>query len=121
MAQGNAAVMLCERGIRTFETMTRNTLDVATVPVLQSLSHLPVVIDPSHAAGKRAWVEALSKAGIAAGADGLIIEVHPSPDQAMSDGAQSLDFEQFGAMVPRLGRVAEAVGRSVRHATADVA
>lgn len=121
MAQGNADVMLCERGIRTFETMTRNTLDVATVPVLQSLSHLPVIIDPSHAAGKRAWVEALSKAGVAAGADGLIIEVHPSPDQAMSDGAQSLDFEQFAAMVPRVGRVAEAVGRSVRHATADVA
>jgi 3-deoxy-7-phosphoheptulonate synthase len=121
MAQGNAAVMLCERGIRTFETMTRNTLDVATVPVLQSLSHLPVIIDPSHAAGKRAWVEALSKAGIAAGADGLMIEVHPAPDQAMSDGAQSLDFGQFAAMMPRLGRVAEAVGRSVRHATAGVA
>ncbi len=121
MAQGNADVMLCERGIRTFETMTRNTLDVATVPVLQSLSHLPVIIDPSHAAGKRAWVEALSKAGVAAGADGLIIEVHPSPDQAMSDGAQSLDFAQFGAMVPRLGRVAEAVGRSVHHANSAVA
>ncbi|HEV2129006.1 MAG TPA: 3-deoxy-7-phosphoheptulonate synthase, partial [Thermomicrobiales bacterium] len=111
MAQGNPDVMLCERGIRTFETMTRNTLDVAAVPVLQSLSHLPVIIDPSHAAGKRAYVEALGKAGIAAGADGLIIEVHPNPDQAMSDGAQSVDFAQFRAMVPKLARVAEAVER----------
>jgi 3-deoxy-7-phosphoheptulonate synthase len=111
MAQGNPDVMLCERGIRTFETMARNTLDVATVPVLQSLSHLPIIIDPSHAAGKRAYVEALGKAGIAAGADGLIIEVHPDPDRALSDGAQSLNFQQFQEMIPRIGRVAEAVDR----------
>jgi 3-deoxy-7-phosphoheptulonate synthase len=118
MAQGNPDVMLCERGIRTFETMTRNTLDVATVPVLQSLSHLPVIIDPSHAAGKRAWVEALARAGIAAGADGLIVEVHPDPDRALSDGAQSLSFEQFQEMVPRVARIAEAVDRTFSHAPA---
>ncbi len=112
MAQGNPNVMLCERGIRTFETMTRNTLDVATVPVMKSLSHLPIIIDPSHAAGKRAFVEALGKAGIAAGADGLIMEVHPSPDHAMSDGAQSLDFQQFAEMMPRIAKVAEAVDRT---------
>lgn len=121
MAQGNPNVMLCERGIRTFETMTRNTLDVATVPVMRSLSHLPIIIDPSHAAGKRAFVESLGMAGIAAGADGLIIEVHPNPDQAMSDGAQSLDFQQFRDMMPRVARVAEAVGRTFHRAGAEVA
>ena len=113
MAQGNPDVILCERGIRTFETATRNTLDVSAVPVLQSLSHLPVFIDPSHAAGKRQFVEKLSLAGVAAGADGLIVEVHPQPDHAMSDGAQSLDFGQFGAMMPQVAAVAEAVGRSL--------
>jgi 3-deoxy-7-phosphoheptulonate synthase len=118
MAQGNPDVMLCERGIRTFETMTRNTLDVATVPVLQSLSHLPVIIDPSHAAGKRAYVEALARAGIAAGADGIIVEVHPDPDRALSDGAQSLNFQQFQEMVPRVARVAEAVDRTFSRAPA---
>jgi 3-deoxy-7-phosphoheptulonate synthase len=113
MAQGNPNVILCERGIRTFETATRNTLDVSAVPVLQSLSHLPVFIDPSHAAGKRPFVGALALAGVAAGADGLIIEVHPSPDHAMSDGAQSLDFAEFAALMPQLGAVAGAVGRSL--------
>ena len=113
MAQGNPDVILCERGIRTFETATRNTLDVGAVPVLQSLSHLPVFIDPSHAAGKRAFVGALARAGIAAGADGLMIEVHPSPDQALSDGAQSLDGAEFGALMPQLAAVAAAVGRRV--------
>jgi 3-deoxy-7-phosphoheptulonate synthase len=113
MAQGNPDVILCERGIRTFETATRNTLDVSAVPVLQSLSHLPVFIDPSHAAGKRAFVEKLSLAGVAAGADGLIVEVHPQPDHAMSDGAQSLDFNQFSAMMPKVAAVAEAVGRTL--------
>jgi len=111
MAQGNPDVILCERGIRTFENATRNTLDVSAVPVLQSLSHLPVFIDPSHAAGKRAFVGSLSLAGIAAGADGLMIEVHPSPDHAMSDGAQSLDFVEFAELMPRIGAVTEAVGR----------
>jgi len=111
MAQGNPDVILCERGIRTFENATRNTLDVSAVPVLQSLSHLPVFIDPSHAAGKRAFVGSLSLAGVAAGADGLMIEVHPSPDHAMSDGAQSLDFAEFAELMPRIAKVSDAVGR----------
>lgn len=111
MAQGNPNVILCERGIRTFENATRNTLDVSAVPVLQSLSHLPVFIDPSHAAGKRAFVASLAKSGIAAGADGLMIEVHPNPDKAMSDGAQSLNFVEFADLMPKLSRVAEAVDR----------
>jgi 3-deoxy-7-phosphoheptulonate synthase len=106
-------VILCERGIRTFENATRNTLDVSAVPVLQSLSHLPVVIDPSQASGKRAFIESLSLAGIAAGADGLIIEVHPSPEHALSDGAQSIDLAEFDALMPRVTAVAEAVGRSL--------
>ena len=113
MAQGNPDVILCERGVRTFETSTRNTLDVSAVPVIQSLSHLPIFVDPSHAAGKRAFVGALSLAGIAAGADGLMIEVHPHPDHALSDGAQSLTFEQFSELTPRIAAVAEAVGRSL--------
>ncbi len=113
MAQGNPDVILTERGIRTYETATRNTMDVGAVPVLQSMSHLPVFIDPSHAAGKRQFVESLALAGIAAGADGLIIEIHPSPDHAMSDGAQSLNFDQFNAMMPKIQRVAEAVNRTL--------
>ncbi|MCD6029581.1 MAG: phospho-2-dehydro-3-deoxyheptonate aldolase, partial [Thermomicrobiales bacterium] len=113
MAQGNPDVILCERGIRTFENATRNTLDVSTVPVIQGMSHLPVFIDPSHAAGKRAWVPALALAGIAAGADGLMIEAHPNPDHALSDGAQSLTFDQFADLMPRIAAVAEAVGRSL--------
>jgi 3-deoxy-7-phosphoheptulonate synthase len=113
LKEGNERVMLCERGIRTFEPATRNTLDVSAVPVLQSMSHLPVFIDPSHAAGKRAFVPALSLAAVAAGADGLIIEVHPNPDMAMSDGAQSLNFEEFDALMPKIAAVAEAVGRNL--------
>jgi 3-deoxy-7-phosphoheptulonate synthase len=113
MAQGNPDVILCERGIRTFETQTRNTLDVSAVPVVQKLSHLPIVIDPSHAAGKRAYIESLSLAGVAAGCDGLMIEVHPSPDHALSDGAQSLNFEEFSALMPKVRSVAEAVGRAL--------
>ncbi len=111
MAQGNPDVMLCERGIRTYETATRNTLDVSAVPVVQKLSHLPVLIDPSHAAGKRAFVGALSLAGIAAGADGLMIEAHPSPDHALSDGAQSLSLTEFAELTPRIAAVAAAVGK----------
>jgi len=111
MAQGNPNVILCERGIRTFESATRTTLDVSSVPVIQGMSHLPVFVDPSHAAGKRALVPALALAGVAAGADGLMIEVHPSPDHALSDGAQSLTFDQFAELTPRIARVAEAVGR----------
>jgi 3-deoxy-7-phosphoheptulonate synthase len=113
VAHGNPNVILCERGIRTFENATRNTLDVSTVPVIQGMSHLPVFIDPSHAAGKRAWVPALALAGIAAGADGLMIEAHPNPDHALSDGAQSLTFDQFADLMPRIAAVAEAVGRSL--------
>jgi 3-deoxy-7-phosphoheptulonate synthase len=113
MAQGNPDVILCERGVRTFEPSTRNTLDVSAVPVIQHLSHLPVFVDPSHAAGKRHLVPALALAGVAAGADGLMIEVHPSPDHALSDGAQSLTFAQFNELMPRIGAIANAVGRTL--------
>jgi 3-deoxy-7-phosphoheptulonate synthase len=99
VAHGNPNVILCERGIRTFETATRNTCDITAVAVLNELSHLPVVLDPSHATGKRSLVPPLSRAGVAIGADGLIVEVHPHPEKAMSDGAQSLTFDQFGAMM----------------------
>jgi 3-deoxy-7-phosphoheptulonate synthase len=113
MAQGNPDVMLCERGIRTFENATRNTFDVAAVPVVQKMSHLPVLVDPSHASGKRPFVGALALAGVAAGADGLIIEAHPSPDHALSDGAQTLSLEEFSQLTPRIAAVAEAVGRTL--------
>jgi 3-deoxy-7-phosphoheptulonate synthase len=102
VAHGNANVILCERGIRTFETATRNTCDITAVAVLNELSHLPVILDPSHATGKRSLVPALSRAGVAIGADGLIVEVHPQPEKAMSDGAQSLTFQQFDAMMREL-------------------
>ncbi|MBL8228192.1 MAG: 3-deoxy-7-phosphoheptulonate synthase [Bryobacterales bacterium] len=95
VAHGNPNVILCERGIRTFETATRNTCDIAAVPVLNELTHLPVVVDPSHATGKRSLVPAVSKAAVAIGADGIILEAHPCPDQAVSDGAQSLSLDQF--------------------------
>jgi 3-deoxy-7-phosphoheptulonate synthase len=113
LAQGNPNVILCERGIRTFETATRNTLDVAAVPVIQKESHLPVFIDPSHASGKRPYVAALALAGVAAGCDGLMIEVHPNPDHALSDGMQSLNFDEFNDLMPRMAAVARAVGRSL--------
>ena len=102
VAHGNNQVVLCERGIRTFETATRNTFDIAAVPVLRELTHLPVVLDPSHAAGKRSLVPALSRAGVAIGADGIIVEVHPNPAKAVSDGAQSLDPAQWKAMMADL-------------------
>ncbi|KMY66497.1 3-deoxy-7-phosphoheptulonate synthase [Desulfocarbo indianensis] len=117
LARGNWQVMLCERGIRTFETETRNTLDLSAVPLLKQYSHLPVVVDPSHAAGKRELVPALAAAAVAAGADGLLIEVHPNPDQALSDGRQSLDLPGFAGMMRNLAGVASAVGRTVREAT----
>jgi 3-deoxy-7-phosphoheptulonate synthase len=120
MAQGNPDVILCERGIRTYETATRNTLDISAVPVLQSMSHLPVFVDPSHAAGKRQYVEKLSMAAVAAGADGLIIEVHPAPDHAMSDGAQSLDFDQFNRLMPRVSAIANAAERTLTIPSAAV-
>lgn len=102
VAHGNPQVILCERGIRTFETATRNTCDIACIPVLNELSHLPVILDPSHATGKRSLVPALSRAGVAIGADGLIVEVHPCPEKAVSDGAQSLDIPQFRKMMADL-------------------
>jgi 3-deoxy-7-phosphoheptulonate synthase len=102
VAHGNSDVMLCERGIRTFETVTRNTCDIAAIPALNELTHLPVILDPSHATGKRSLVPALARAGVAIGADGLIIEVHPAPEKAISDGAQSLDLAQFEKMMNEL-------------------
>jgi 3-deoxy-7-phosphoheptulonate synthase len=102
VAHGNPDVILCERGIRTFETATRNTCDITAVPVLDELSHLPVVLDPSHATGKRSLVPPLSRAAVAIGADGIIVEVHPHPEKAISDGAQSLTFEQFASMMQEL-------------------
>jgi len=99
VAHGNSNVILCERGIRTFETATRNTCDITAVSVLNELSHLPVILDPSHATGKRSLVPSLCRAGVAIGADGLIVEVHPHPEKAVSDGAQSLTFDQFAAMM----------------------
>jgi 3-deoxy-7-phosphoheptulonate synthase len=102
VAHGNPNVILCERGIRTFETATRNTCDISAIPVLNELSHLPVMLDPSHATGKRSLVPAVARAGVAIGADGLIVEVHPNPEKAISDGAQSLTLEQFAAMIKDL-------------------
>jgi len=101
-AAGNPEIILCERGIRTFETATRNTLDIAAVPVLKTVSHFPVIVDPSHAAGVRCLVPALARAAVAVGADGLLVEVHPHPDQALSDGEQSLSFSEFREMMDDL-------------------
>ncbi len=113
LSGGNSQVMLCERGIRTFENYTRNTMDISAIPVLKSLSHLPVVADPSHGTGRRDKVAPMARASVAAGADGLLIEVHNDPDSAVSDGAQSLFPEQFTELVGQLRVIAPAVGRSV--------
>jgi len=113
LSGGNFSVILCERGIRTFEDSTRNTLDISAVPVTKQLSHLPIIIDPSHAAGKWNWVPALSRAAIAAGADGLIIEVHNHPEEAVSDGAQSLIPSKFLNLMVELKTVANSVGRII--------
>jgi 3-deoxy-7-phosphoheptulonate synthase len=102
VAHGNPDVVLCERGIRTFETVTRNTCDITAIPALNELTHLPVILDPSHATGKRSLVPALARAGVAIGADGLLVEVHPAPEKAISDGAQSLDLAQFQKMMQEL-------------------
>jgi 3-deoxy-7-phosphoheptulonate synthase len=110
---GNPDVILCERGIRTFETATRNTLDIAAVPVLKTVSHLPVIVDPSHACGVRSLVPVLARAAAVVGADGLLVEVHPEPDQALSDGTQSLNFLQFAEMMDDL-RPYLALGGRVR-------
>jgi 3-deoxy-7-phosphoheptulonate synthase len=113
MSGGNEKVILCERGIRTFETYTRNTLDISAVPVLKHLSHLPVIVDPSHATGLPWLVEPLSKASIAAGADGIMIEVHPDPKHALSDGAQALTPDQFDEIMESMRAVAAVVGRTL--------
>ena len=113
MAQGNRDVILCERGIRTYETATRNTFDVAAIPVLKQETHLPVVVDPSHAGGRADLVAPLAFAAIAAGADGLIIEVHPTPESALSDGDQSLTVENFATLMRRLAPFAQAAGREL--------
>lgn len=112
-SEGNYEVMVCERGIRTYETATRNTFDLNAVPVIKQASHLPVVADPSHGTGYREFVPAMSRAAIAAGADALILEVHPDPDNAVSDGRQSLDMQEFTQLMQSLKRIAEAVDRTL--------
>jgi 3-deoxy-7-phosphoheptulonate synthase len=112
MSGGNYEVILCERGIRTFETYTRNTMDIAAIPVVKKLSHLPIVGDPSHGTGRRDMVTPMARAAVAAGADGLIVEVHPDPDKAASDGAQTLTPGQFAEMMKQVRAIATAVGRT---------
>jgi 3-deoxy-7-phosphoheptulonate synthase len=111
--QGNDQVILCERGIRTFETSTRNTLDLSAVPMLKRLSHLPVIVDPSHGTGLRWMVPSMSKAAIAVGADGLIMEVHYKPEEAICDGYQSLNLDEFRLLMAGLNKIAKAVGRGI--------
>jgi 3-deoxy-7-phosphoheptulonate synthase len=111
ISQGNRQVMLCERGIRTFETYTRNTMDISAIPIVDKVSHLPIIADPSHGTGKWYLVAPLALAAVAAGADGLMIEVHPAPDYALKDGAQSLTFEKFESVMTQLAPVASAMGR----------
>jgi len=113
LSEGNRQVMLCERGIRTLETYTRNTLDLSAVPVIKKLSHLPVIVDPSHGTGRWDLVSAMSAAAVAAGCDGLIIEVHPRPEEALSDGPQSLKLDTFAELMTNLKAVAKAVGREL--------
>jgi len=118
LAGGNYNVMLCERGIRTFENYTRNTLDLAAIPVIEKLSHLPILVDPSHGTGRRDKVPPMARAAVAAGAHGLLIEVHNDPEHARSDGAQSLHFAQFARLMDEIRLIAPAVGRQVRAASA---
>jgi 3-deoxy-7-phosphoheptulonate synthase len=113
LAKGNRDVVLCERGIRTFETATRNTMDINAIPLVKDMSHLPVIADPSHGTGKAKLVGPVCRGMVAAGADGLILEVHPSPDHALSDGAQSLTFEAFGRVMQATGRIAAAIGKRI--------
>jgi 3-deoxy-7-phosphoheptulonate synthase len=113
MSNGNSKVILCERGIRTFETATRNTLDLSAIPVLKELTHLPVIVDPSHGVGIVSCVPAMAKAAVAAGADGLMLEVHQNPAEAMSDGDQSLKPDEFARLMKELKPVAKAVGRTI--------
>jgi 3-deoxy-7-phosphoheptulonate synthase len=113
LAAGNHQVILCERGIRTFETHTRNTLDLSAVPVIKQLSHLPVIVDPSHAVGRIDWVAPMAKAAVAAGADGLMIEVHSNPQEAFCDGEQAMLPKDFKALMAQLRRIAAAVDREI--------
>jgi len=113
LAEGNGQVILCERGVRGFDPATRNIFDVSAIPVVQKLSHLPIIADPSHGIGLREHVPAMARAAIAAGADGLIVEVHPTPDRALSDGAQSLYSDQFARLMAEVRTIAEAIGRAV--------
>ena len=112
MAGGNYDVILCERGIRTYETATRNTMDISAIPVAKKLSHLPIVGDPSHGTGRRDMVLPMARAAVAAGADGIIVEVHPNPDKAWSDGAQTITPKQLAELMPQIRKIAEAVGRT---------
>ena len=113
MASGNEDVILCERGIRTFESYTRNTLDLQSIPVLRKLTHLPVIVDPSHAGGKWWLVDAMSRAAIAAGADGLMVEVHNNPECALCDGAQSLKPEKYDELFRDVAQIAKVLGKTV--------
>ena len=113
LSQGNRNVILCERGIRTFEKVTRNTMDISAIPLIQHLSHLPIISDPSQGTGRRDLVIPMSLASVAAGTDGLLIEVHPNPDEALKDGAQSLTIEQFQDLMPQLHAITQAVGRTI--------
>ena len=113
MSQGNSQIILCERGIRTFETMTRNTLDISAVPILKRLSHLPVMVDPSHATGKRYLILPMSRAAIAVGADVIMIEVHHQPDKALCDGAQSLPPEEFENVMKGIKPIVQCMGREI--------
>src|SRR5262252_1350014 len=119
MSEGNYNVVLCERGVRTFADHTRNTLDLSVVPAVQRLSHLPIIVDPSHGTGKRNKVTPLSRAAVAVGADGLIIEVHPDPDNALSDGNQSLYPDQFDSLMVEVRQIAQVLGRSVAESVAN--
>ena len=121
LAEGNPNVILCERGLRSFDTTSRNLFDLTAIPVVHQLSHLPIVADPSHGTGRRDKVTPMGRAAVAAGADGIIVEVHPQPDRALSDGAQSLNAEQFGEMMRQLRRVADAVDRQIAGVGAGVA
>jgi 3-deoxy-7-phosphoheptulonate synthase len=113
LSEGNDDVILCERGVRSFDTHTRNLLDLSSIPVVQALSHLPIIADPSHGTGVRSKVIPMARAAVAAGADGLIVEVHPDPHRAMSDGAQSLFPDQFDELMKQITIIADAIGREL--------
>jgi 3-deoxy-7-phosphoheptulonate synthase len=113
LSGGNYQVALCERGVRTFADHSRNTLDLSVIPPARQLSHLPVLVDPSHGTGRRAFVPAMARAALAAGADGLLVEIHPEPDKAWSDAAQTLDFDQFDALLDSLRRMSDVLGREL--------